>query len=60
MLWDKRFFDALKALHGDIGARHLIAENPEFVLEYEIGSAARLDLDTPEALAQAGGILSES
>ncbi|WP_346906927.1 molybdopterin-binding/glycosyltransferase family 2 protein [uncultured Roseibium sp.] len=60
VLWDKRFFDGLKALNGDIGARHLIAENPEFVLEYEIGLAARLDLDTPEALAQAGGRLSES
>ncbi|MBD1547723.1 NTP transferase domain-containing protein [Roseibium aggregatum] len=60
VLWDKRFFEALKALHGDIGARHLIAENPEFVLEYEIGSAARLDLDTPEALARAGGKLLDS
>jgi len=58
VLWDKRFFEALKALHGDIGARHLIAENPEFVTDYEIGAAARLDLDTPEALARAGGKIS--
>lgn len=60
VLWDKRFFEALKALHGDIGARHLIAENPEFVLEYEIGPDARLDLDTPDALASAGGKLSDT
>ncbi|MCK7613420.1 NTP transferase domain-containing protein [Roseibium sediminicola] len=57
VLWDKRFFDALKALSGDVGARHIIAENPDFVTEVEIGSAARLDLDTPEALLSAGGLL---
>jgi len=55
VLWDKRFFDALKSLSGDVGARHIIAENPGFVTEVEIGSAARLDLDTPEALLAAGG-----
>lgn len=57
VLWDKRFFDALKALTGDIGARHLIAENLEFVRDFEIGAAARLDLDTPDALKAAGGTL---
>jgi len=57
VLWDKRFFDALKSLSGDVGARHIIAENPDFVTEVEIGSAARLDLDTPEALKAAGGEL---
>lgn len=57
VLWDKRFFGALKTLTGDIGARHVIAENPEFVRDYEIGAAARLDLDTPEALDAVGGKL---
>ncbi|WP_299476338.1 molybdopterin-binding/glycosyltransferase family 2 protein [uncultured Roseibium sp.] len=57
VLWDKRFFDDLNALTGDIGARHLIARNPGFVAEVEIGSAARLDLDTPQALQEAGGAL---
>lgn len=60
VLWDKRFFESLKSLTGDIGARHLIAENPELVAEYEIGSAARLDLDTPDALHAAGGALPEN
>lgn len=55
VLWDKRFFGALKTLSGDVGARHLIAENPGFVIEVEIGEAARLDLDTPQALQEAGG-----
>ncbi|MEP4769475.1 MAG: molybdopterin-binding/glycosyltransferase family 2 protein [Roseibium sp.] len=60
VLWDRRFFDALKSLSGDIGARHLIAENPGFVAEVEIGPAARLDLDTPEALRAAGGSFPDS
>jgi molybdenum cofactor cytidylyltransferase len=60
VLWDKRFFESLKGLAGDIGARHLIAENPELVAEYEIGSAARLDLDTPDALHAAGGALPDN
>ena len=57
VLWDRRFFDDLKSLSGDVGARHIIAENPGFVFEVEIGAAARLDLDTPQALREAGGTL---
>ena len=34
-------------------------EHVFFVAEVEIGSAARLDLDTPDALRQAGGKLPE-
>jgi molybdenum cofactor cytidylyltransferase len=60
VLWDRRFFDDLKSLSGDIGARHIIAENPGFVSEVEIGPAARLDLDTPQALKDAGGTLPHS
>lgn len=55
VLWDRRFFDELKTLSGDIGGRHLIADNPGFTAEVEIGAAARLDLDTPEAIRKAGG-----
>ncbi|MEM9634847.1 MAG: molybdopterin-binding/glycosyltransferase family 2 protein [Pseudomonadota bacterium] len=57
VLWDRRFFNDLKSLSGDIGARHIIADNPGFVSEVEIGPAARLDLDTPQALKDAGGTL---
>ncbi|WP_420412440.1 NTP transferase domain-containing protein [Roseibium sp.] len=57
VLWDRRFFEALKSLSGDVGARHVIADNPGFVAEVDIGEAARLDLDTPEALQAAGGHL---
>ncbi|MCX2724390.1 molybdopterin-binding/glycosyltransferase family 2 protein [Roseibium salinum] len=59
VLWDRRFFDALKSLSGDVGARNIIAENPDLVAEVEMGPAARLDLDTPEALLAAGAALPE-
>jgi molybdenum cofactor cytidylyltransferase len=59
VLWSRGFFDALRDVQGDVGARHLIGENPEAVAEVEIGPAAALDLDTPEAMAAAGGVLAE-
>lgn len=55
VLWDRRFFPELRRLEGDTGARHLIAAHQQFVGSFEIGDAARLDLDTPEALMAAGG-----
>ncbi|MXN66861.1 NTP transferase domain-containing protein [Stappia sp. GBMRC 2046] len=55
VLWDRRYFPDLLRLEGDIGARHLIARHADQVAEVEIGEAARLDVDTPEALAAAGG-----
>ncbi|WP_417688423.1 NTP transferase domain-containing protein [Roseibium sp.] len=50
VLWDKRFFSDLMQLHGDVGARHIIAENRHLVEEVEVGPGAHIDLDTPEAL----------
>ncbi len=50
-------FEALKALEGDIGARPVIESAGLAVIDVEIGSAARLDVDTPEAILAAGGIL---
>jgi len=53
VLWGRRFFEALTAIRGDVGARHLIGENAELVNEVEIGGTAVLtDVDTPEALAR--------
>ena len=49
-----RFFAALQAIEGDVGARHLIADNEASVVEVPVQSAAVLtDIDTPEALAAA-------
>lgn len=57
VLWSRRFFPDLMKLAGDTGARHLLAAYPECVVDVEIGPAAALDIDTPEALAAAGGVL---
>jgi molybdenum cofactor cytidylyltransferase len=57
VVWSSRFFPELMAVHGDTGGRHLIGEHPEAVAEIELGPAVALDIDTPEALAAAGGVL---
>lgn len=45
----------IEELGGDTGARHLIETSGLEVIDIELGEAARLDVDTPEALAAAGG-----
>ncbi|MBB5754480.1 NTP transferase domain-containing protein [Prosthecomicrobium pneumaticum] len=59
VLWSRSFFPDLLAIQGDTGARHLIGAHADAVAEVEIGAAAALDIDTPEALAAAGGMLSD-
>ena len=50
VLFGRRFFEALRGLEGDRGARAIIAEHPEFVVDVTLaGRAAETDLDTPEA-----------
>jgi molybdenum cofactor cytidylyltransferase len=54
VLWSRRFFNELMTLDGDIGARHLIARHSEAVAEVSVeGRGAFLDIDTPQALAEA-------
>jgi len=55
VLWPSCYFDALKQISGDVGARHIIGQNAERVIEIELGEAAALDIDTPEALRAEGG-----
>jgi molybdenum cofactor cytidylyltransferase len=57
VVWSRRFFHDLMTVHGDTGGRHLIGDNPDAVVEIELGPAVGLDIDTPEALAAAGGTL---
>jgi molybdenum cofactor cytidylyltransferase len=59
VLWSRRFFEALKSVQGDVGARHLIGEHAETMAEVELGPAVTLDLDTPEAAKAAGVLLPE-
>jgi molybdenum cofactor cytidylyltransferase len=51
VLWSRRFFPDLMAIEGDVGARHLIGQYSEALVEVPVtGSAALVDVDTPEAL----------
>ncbi|MBZ8134668.1 NTP transferase domain-containing protein [Afifella sp. IM 167] len=59
VLWARRYFPELMQASGDTGGRHVIGQHGEDVAEVELGEAARLDVDTPEALAAAGGRIEE-
>lgn len=48
-------FDDAMALSGDVGARTLVESGAWPVRDVDIGPAARLDVDTAEAVRQAGG-----
>ncbi len=49
VLFGRRFFEALRGLEGDEGARAILAAHPESVRLLPLrGVAARTDLDTPE------------
>nr|WP_246209871.1 nucleotidyltransferase family protein [Pikeienuella piscinae] len=49
VLFGRRFFEPLRALEGDEGARALLAAHADLVRLVKFGSAAaRIDLDTPE------------
>ena len=60
VLWGRRFFAELAKVTGDQGGRGVLATAPEAVAEVAVdGDAVHLDLDTPEALAAAGGVLND-
>lgn len=52
-------YGKVRQLSGDSGARGVIAGSGLPVIEIEIGPAALLDVDTPDAVAGAGGILKD-
>jgi molybdenum cofactor cytidylyltransferase len=52
VLWSRRFFPDLMQIQGDIGARHLIGNYAEAVVEVPVaGEAALTDVDTPESFS---------
>jgi len=53
----KSLYDEVLRLEGDVGARHIIETSGVPVADIEIGDAAHLDVDTPEAVIAAGGVL---
>jgi molybdenum cofactor cytidylyltransferase len=53
VLFDRRFYPALRSISGDIGARHVVGANEEAVCEMAADDEAPLiDIDTPEDLAR--------
>ena len=52
VVWSRRFFHDLMSIQGDIGARYLIGNYAEAVVEVPVsGAAALTDVDTPESLS---------
>ena len=52
LLWKGVYFSQLLQLKGDQGARQIIADYEDNVVEVELGKAARFDLDTQQAFDQ--------
>ncbi len=48
----RRLWPAFDALRGDAGARTVLAEHPEWVLEVPVAGAPPVDIDTPEDYEQ--------
>ena len=57
VLWARRFFEDLKALEGDTGARQILARHGDGIVEVPVtDEGASFDVDTPEALAALAGM----
>ncbi len=56
VLWDKRYFQEMMELRGDVGAKHLIGDYQQFVIEVESDdNSVFQDIDTPQAYAEVVG-----
>ena len=53
----KALFPEVLKLEGDTGARHIVESEGNPVIDIEIGAGASVDVDTPEAMELAGGVL---
>ncbi|HWK65570.1 MAG TPA: molybdopterin-binding/glycosyltransferase family 2 protein [Rhizobiaceae bacterium] len=59
VLLPRALFPAVATLEGDTGARHLVEADGLSVVDVEIGEGASIDVDTPDAMHLAGGVLQE-
>ncbi len=60
VFWDRRFLDDMSALSGDVGAKHLIGEHDDSVVEIRMEDDAVLtDVDSPAALERLAADRSE-
>lgn len=53
VLWPANYFDDLVSLNGDVGAKVLLTDFWEHVVEIEMGEAVLSDIDTPADLLAA-------
>ena len=53
----RALFADVEKLEGDTGARHIVEASDTEVIDVEIGEAASVDVDTPDAMREAGGVL---
>lgn len=59
LILPRALFASIRKLEGDTGARHLVEAGTVPVIDIEIGEGASIDVDTPDALAKAGGVLQD-
>lgn len=52
-------FDYVATIEGDTGARHIVEARIADVADVEIGRPASIDVDTPDAMTMAGGLLQD-
>ena len=55
----RALFPEVAKLEGDTGARHIVESGANAVVDIEIGPGASIDVDTPEAMRLAGGVLQD-
>ncbi len=60
VLLPRALFPAVATLQGDTGARHIVEAEGADVIDVEIGAGAAIDVDTRDAMVEAGGILQET
>lgn len=59
VLLPRSLFPAVATLEGDTGARHIVEAEGLAVVDVEIGEGASIDVDTPDAMRLAGGVLQD-
>ncbi|MGH6762871.1 MAG: NTP transferase domain-containing protein [Phyllobacterium sp.] len=57
VIFPRGLFSEIERLTGDVGARHLIETGDTPVVDVELGAAAAIDVDTPETMRAAGGLI---
>lgn len=60
VLLPRSLFPAVAGLQGDTGARHIVEAEGADAIDVEIGAGAAIDVDTRDAMENAGGVLQQT